>query len=350
MGALFWWAILAVLTAFLVPGTGPIFALPGLLAVLAFGVTLLAGERHGWVAAAWTLAAVVALLVVVPLIQFLGVFSGRAEVLMHLPAIGLFPAPLAVLLALLLLPLWEELFSTRRWLAPALALGASAVILVGVGLSASFTPDRPKTNTVAYVMDESSARWVTFGDYIDGGRASLLDEWTRQFFPGDIEVTTFNPWGAYHFPIANPAYAGEAPRADLPLPEVAVVADGRDASGLRRIELEVTSPAAAIMHYLRVTTPAEIVAATLDGRTLDEINAAGPHDDLAFELYGFAEEPVLLELQVRGEGEVNFFVEDRLLALPALPNTKIAPRSAWMMPSQGFVSDATLLRRSVTLP
>lgn len=350
LGALIWWVILAVLTAFLAPGSSPLFAFPALLALIPLGMSLLGRDRSRWVDLAWTVAAVGALLLVVPVIQFLGIFSGRAEVLMLLPVVGLFPAPLAAMLTLLLLPLWERILGARRWIAPALALSVAAVILMGIGLSATFTPDRPKPNTVVYLMDESGARWITFGSHIDGGRASLIDEWTGHFFPAGTEPTTFNPWGAYHVPIHYPAYQAPAPRADLPLPEITVVADEVDAEGLRRVQFAVTSPSGAIMHYLRTTTQAEIVAATLNGRALDEVNAAGPHDDLAIELFGFSEEAIQLELRIRGEGEVVFWVEDRLYTLPTLAEMEIAPRPAWMMPSQGFVSDSTLLRRSVTLP
>jgi hypothetical protein len=353
VGVLLWWVILGVWSAFSAPGSSPIFTIPALLLLLPLGMTLFdpAGRLPRWsLDVAWAVAGVGALLLITPVIQFLGIFSGRAEVLMQLPVIGIFPAPLAALTALVLLPLWAHFFVGRRWILPALAAGVALVILVGVALSADFNTARPRPNTVVYRMDKNQAAWLTFGDALAQGRAALLDEWTNQFFTDEATETVINPWGAYHVTANYPALQADAPRADLPLPEITVLTDERDADGLRHIRATFASPTGAIMHNLHVQTAGEIHAATLVGRPLDEITADQAHHDLWIDLFGFGEGVVELELRVQGEGEVLLWIEDRLYSLPELAGIEITPRPAWMMPSPSFVSDATLLRSSLTLP
>ncbi|MCF7944914.1 MAG: hypothetical protein K9L75_05210 [Spirochaetia bacterium] len=51
-------------------------------------------------------------------------------------------------------------------------------------MTADFTPDRPKPNMAAYVLDadEDHSYWLTGSVNVGGRRASLQDGWTQQFF------------------------------------------------------------------------------------------------------------------------------------------------------------------------
>lgn len=349
VGALVWWALLAVVTAFTLPGSSPIFAIPALLGLLPPAVAMFqSGQGGRWpYCAALGLAGVGSVLVVAPMIHFLGIFSGRAEVILEQPAIGALPAPFAAMLAGLLLPLLGGLGGRRRWVAPAAWLGLAVVVLVGVGLTARFSEDRPKPNMVAYVQDEDQAHWVTIGGKVGNRRAALLDEWTRQFFPGAVEESVFSPWG---FPLREPtypAYQTPAPASDIPPAQLAVAADAVGADGLRTIRLEIASPAGAPMRMLHVASAAPIEQASVAGEPLDAIaSAAQPAHEFWTQVFGLSHKPLALILAVRGEGAVTITVEERIYALPDLPGITITPRPDWMIPSPTFVTDTSLIRRT----
>ncbi len=353
VGAAAWWALLALLTAWRVPGSGPLFAWPvlaalPLLAVAVFGRRAAPGWAYIAVAA---VAAAGAALIVSPAINFLGIFSGRAELIMGLPVIALLPAPLAAMLAGLLLPVTDEVSGGRRWVAPAALAALAAVILAGVALTADFNLERPKPNMAAYVMDENEAAWYTLGGQVGNQRASLLDEWTEQFFSQGAEETSFSPWGVYYMDSAYPAYRSPAPRADLPAPQFEVISDQRDAAGVRRVQLRVSAGAEAPMRVLRLEAASGLDEVRILGESLAEMtHVDAPAQTLWIEIYGLTGEEIALDLALRGEGGVTLMMEERLFSLPELADMPITPRPDWMMPSPTFVSDMTLARYTFTLP
>lgn len=352
VGALVWWVVFAVVTAFLVPGSGVLFAIPALLGLLPVGIAIL--RRDGYASRAyWLLLAVAAwgsVMILAPAINFLGIFSGRAELLMNLPLIALLPAPLVAMVTLLLLPLGDRLGGGRDWLVPTAALGISAALMLWIGLTAQFTEVRPKPNMVTYTLEDGRASWITLGANVAGQRASLLDEWTEQFFPGERGEVLSTPWGASYMAPTYPAYQGPALPADLPMPTVEVVSDQADADGLRHLVVQISSPGDAPLRTLHVKSAGEIQQAGVLGHRLDQLATQdNPSQELWIEIHGFPGRSIDLALTVRGTGRVELGIEERTYRLPELDGVEIAPRPAWMMPSPTFVTDSTLVRHTVVL-
>lgn len=358
VGALAWWVLLSVLTAWRLPGSAPIFVLPSLLALLPLAWIAWKGEAQtGVVYRVLQLASAMGIvLVVAPALNFLGIFSGRAELIMGLPMIAFLPAPPAGLLAALLLPLWDVLWQVvstpRRWPVPLAMASAAIVILVVVGATATFDESRPKPNMVAYVIEDGQAEWVTAAGNV-GGRGALLDAWTSQFFPNGAQESTFNIWGAYYMgdAYAYPAYAGPAPLADFPAPVLEDVRREVGSNGQSEVQARLVFRQPSPMQILRVDADAGIVALQVNGKAMNEITGMEkPAQSLWVELYGLDTTVVDLTIAVAGEGKVRLWVEERYYSLPTLAEMEIAPRPATMMPSPTFVTDSSLVRTSFEVP
>lgn len=352
-GALVWWILLAVLTAFLLPGVSHFFTVPALLALIPLAVKVRSVDSH-FCHTDFLLLSIAAfgiVLTTAPELNFLGIFSGRGELTTGLPLIALLPALFAGLLAGLLLPISEVITGNRRLLMPMVLGGMALLILVGVAATAGFTSERPKPNMVAYVQEQDQAYWVTLGTDIGGSRAALLDEWTKQFFLQGAQETTFSPAGAYAPDMQFPAYRGPAPYAGFSTMEVQVLSDRVETDGLRHLRLHLLSPMNAPIAVVVVQTEGQMVAAELLGKPLNEIvSEQDPAKQIMFGLHAITGEGLEMNLVIRGEGTVTLNIEEHIYSLPEMPGLTIRPRPDWMLPSPTFVSDATILRHTVTLP
>ncbi len=238
-GALAWFVIFGLLTAIWRPGVSPFFTIPALLALIPLGLWVSA-QRTGMRPLHFLLTGAAAfgiVLITAPVISFLGVFSGRGELLMSLPVIALLPALFTAPVAGLLLPVLDLFKGRGRWNIALALTGAAGLILLSIALTASFTPDRPKPNMVAYVQDKDQSYWTTVGVDVGGSRAGLLDEWTGQFLGDNPEESTFSASGAFASVMSTPAYRAAAPRADLADMDVTVLSDETSADGLRHLKL-----------------------------------------------------------------------------------------------------------------
>ena len=352
VGALVWTVILATWTAFQLPGSSYLFSLSALLVLLIAAVRLFSPSPSGWPSTIVTaLGSAGVVLLMAPAINFLGVFSGRAEVLMGLPVIAMLPAPFVALLVGLLLPALEQIADGWRGLASVSLIGTAALILVGVALTADFTDDRPKPNMVAYVMDADAdqAHWVTGAAAVGEQRGSLLDEWTSQFLGDAPEETFYSPWGA-PMPATVPAYRGPAPALDLAVPSAEVLEDRTDEAGQRHLRLLIASARGAPTMVVQLSTEGVFIDSTIAGKPLGRVSADAPKSRLFATVQAAAGEGVLVELTLRDASSVTVELEDRSYALPEADGMVIEPRPTWMMPSPTFVSDATIVRRTVTIP
>lgn len=352
VGALLWAVILATWSAFQLPGSSYLFSLSALLVLLIAAVRLFSPSPSGWPSTIVTaLGSAGVVLLMAPAINFLGIFSGRAEVLMGLPVIAMLLAPFVALLVGLLLPAWEQISGGRRGLASVSLIGTAALILVGVALTADFTEDRPKPNMIAYVMDADAdqAHWVTGAAAVGDQRGSLLDEWTSQFLGDAPEETFYSPWGA-PMPATVPAYRSPAPAIDLAVPSAEVLEDRTDEAGRRHLRLRIASARNAPTMVAQFSTDGAFVRSTIVGKPLGRVSADAPKSRLFATIQAAAGDGLEVGLTLRDASSVTVELEDRSYSLPEIDGMAIEPRQSWMMPSPTFVSDATIVRRTVTIP
>lgn len=335
-GALLWWVLLLLASAYALPPGSFLYAWPLAFALIGFAFVLASDEggaltAKGVLAVALCAAPGVAL--VAPLVYLFFVMLG-------LDLAGFFVA-LPVLALGLCVPLLRQALGARRWLWPALMALAGLAFVAAALASAGFDARRRKVNNVFYVLDE------------DTGRARFLstdpapDEWTSQFV-GDgargEDLDAVFPWSGQR------ALTAEAPAAALPAPGVAVLEDRTDGRS-RTMRLRLTSPRGASMLLVHTDPSTAVRRALVNNRPLFE----GDADDarrlgLRLSYAAPPREGVELTLELEPTSQLRLVVQDVSYGLPELPGRAYAPRPAHMMPTPSYrASDTTIVRRTVNL-
>lgn len=346
-------AALGLWMALGLPGTSPHLALPA-LAGAALLVMLPRPQIQEPILMRATLAgiaAVVVILLIAPILHFLGIFSGRAELLMGLPLIAALPALPSAFATLLLMPVVDAVQGGRRGRAGGVLVVGAVLVGTLAMLTGGFDAERPKPNMVAYRLDADAGRaeWVSGGAAVLGSRRSILDPWTRSFLGDSPRETLYSPWGAAAEDTV-PAYAADAPVAPVALAEVEVLADEALAGDGRRLQLRVRSPGRAPAAVVALSTPGELVGATVAGRELETLSEAASRSDLTLSVHGGSLEGLELTLELRGETALQVDIEEQHHRLPAVDGVTPRPRPPEMMASPTFVTDAMLVRQRITLP
>ncbi|MEU7996978.1 M28 family peptidase [Micromonospora sp. NPDC049060] len=219
IGGLGWLAVLGVLLAVLVPGGAYLVTLPALAGALAGLVALSVRIDGPWPVVATTLAAAVAVVILLPTVVLLFPALGMA--------MGGVAALVAVLLGLAALPVVDLLHpqaggqrgllavrARRLGALPAAATTLAAVVLAGVGLAVDrFDAAHPAPTHLMYALDAGTgqARWLSHEED--------PQPWTDGYVDGVTEVADFPGLGDAEL------RAGPAQAADLPAPKLEVLAD-----------------------------------------------------------------------------------------------------------------------------
>ncbi|MEW2375732.1 M28 family peptidase [Micromonospora sp. NPDC047812] len=219
IGGLGWLAVLGVLLAVLVPGGAYLVTLPALAGAVAGLVALGVRIDGPWPVVASTLAAAVAVVILLPTVVLLFPALGMA--------MGGVAALVAVLLGLAALPVVDLLHPqaggqrglvavrARRFGAlPAVATALAAVVLAGVGFAVDrFDAAHPAPTHLMYALDAGTgqARWLSHEED--------PQPWTDGYVDGVTEVADFPGLGDAELRV------GPAQAADLPAPKLEVLAD-----------------------------------------------------------------------------------------------------------------------------
>ncbi|RLK13937.1 peptidase M28-like protein [Micromonospora sp. M71_S20] len=219
IGGLGWLAVLGVLLAVLVPGGAYLVTLPALAGAVAGLVALGVRIDGPWPVVASTLAAAVAVVILLPTVVLLFPALGMA--------MGGVAALVAVLLGLAALPVVDLLHpqaggqrglvavrARRLGALPAAATALAAVVLAGVGFAVDrFDAAHPAPTHLMYALDAGTgqARWLSHEED--------PQPWTDGYVDGVTEVADFPGLGDAEL------RAGPAQAADLPAPKLEVLAD-----------------------------------------------------------------------------------------------------------------------------
>jgi hypothetical protein len=260
-GGLAWLALFGVLLAVLVPGGAYLTTLPALAGALAGLVALRTRLDGPWPVVAVTLAGTVAVVLLLPTVVLLFPALGMA--------MGGGAALVAVLLGLAALPVVDLLHpqaAGQRGLValrarrlgglPTLVAALTALVLAGIGLAVDrFDATHPVPTHLMYALDAGTgkARWLSHEDD--------PQPWTGQYVKGRVDVSE-------EFPGLGDGdlRAGSATAANLPAPEVRVLADTRTADQ-RVLRLRVVPQRAVRLLSLHVdTATATVRSATVAGR------------------------------------------------------------------------------------
>jgi hypothetical protein len=325
-GALLLFWIMALVTSILLPGFSYLLTWPLLFSTLALGWVLWRATRGGntlWTEIVLTVGALPGVILYAPSIYVMFHFAMA-------PMIGILAFMVALLLGLLI-PQLDLLTRTRQWRLPAVALAICVAFLIIGSLTARFTPEHPRPNAVAYLLDTDSgkATWFSAG--------TLQDSWTKQFFSTEPEHGTV---GAL-FPIAKrsgfPIMQGEAPSIPLKAPKVDVL-ENQTSGGVRTLQLRASSPRGAPIIMLDVEPYTAVQAVTIDGKRIESRESERSLWSLTY--YAVPTDGFEVILEVDPSQAMNIQISDQTWELvpEVLDNldTPFQPRSEDMMPMPNF--------------
>ena len=260
---MFWWVVLLALTGLYRADIAYLFAWPLAFGLLALGWMLVLGEGG---VASWAgtvilaVAAFVGVLLFTPTVFILFNVVGLAQPGLLVPTVGL-PMLFVALLMGVLLPQLSLLSRVSKWLVAGLAALVCLAFLGAGQLTSGFDAEHPKPNAVSYELnaDTHEAVWKSPSDD--------LDEWTSQFFSGETKPAVYPGWLLPGL-MDLEGVQGPAPSVDLSAPTVKRLTDTTK-DGQRTMRLRVASPRGAPNAAVRVRAPGDILAASIDGKTVD---------------------------------------------------------------------------------
>ncbi|HEV2491503.1 MAG TPA: M20/M25/M40 family metallo-hydrolase [Terriglobia bacterium] len=326
VGALLWWAILALFTTLYVPGGSYLFVWPLAAATAELGCAFArrSPESEAAEALIWTLPAIVVILLFGPLPYLL-------LMLVSTSALPIVIVPVA-LLAGFLVPHLHVMTAHRSWWLPAAALAAALVFIVAGMATSGYDAAHPRSDSLFYALNADTGRavWMTMD--------KSPDAWTSQFLSGKIERANLDVF----LPQETPVLEAAAPVVGLPLPELTAMDDvtlGDD----RLLRLHITSPRPG--SSLWITFPgANVKEASVNGKKIG--GASGDTEALKKGLLYSAVpgDGIILTVEVAATDALAVRVVDISRGLPEIPGASFKPRPDDFMPRQGsFIDSSTLV-------
>jgi hypothetical protein len=346
MGAALVWTMLLWGASLTVPGLSYLMLWPLLFGLLplAWSVFVRDPEALPWARMAVLAVALVPSIILLPgtAYQVVGLLNrldyGNA-IMGGFPLLGiwaLFVAPLLGLAIPQLRFLSAGTGRVGRWAVPLMAtVGALAVFGWGMATS-GFDAEHPRPNSIAYELDADAdtARWVSLDPRID--------EWTAQFFPDDPARGEY----AVDTGVMAPAFVAQAPVVEVAEVTLTELED-TTGEGVRTVTFRLDSPREAAQLETRITADGEIIAATIDGTSLDLTGyALATEGTLQFGYAGVTRDGVEVTLSVGSAAPVRVEVSEITYGLPEVPGMVIEPRTAESMPATGLPPDATMVRKT----
>lgn len=328
-GALVWWLILAAGVSVAMPGGSYLFTLPLLFALVVLAAARFFKNRGpANVQLLTALGAALGVVLWAPMVY---------NIYVALTLNGAWKAAvvLVVLLCGLAAPLVAAPLSSRRWRWPGLlALAGVVCFAVGGFLNAGFDRQRPRMNHLFYALDAGSGQSV----YASADEAP--DAWTAQFFKAGGGRGTLPE----HFP-GNPRayFKSPAPAVALAAPNV-VLSEDRTEGDVRTLGFRVTSGRGAPVVHVYAEPDAEVLAASVNGRTAAGGDGAAPSKNWGVQYHGAPAEGFDVAVRTRAGRPFKLYVVDRSYGLPA----PAAARPEGMIPAPYSTSDTTLVAKSFT--
>jgi hypothetical protein len=352
IGGLLWLAVLGLVLAATMPGGSYLMALPALAGAV-FGIVAVILRGGGWAAAAVTLGAFVAVVILVPtavlLFPALGMSQGGAAALV------------AILFGLAVLPLVDLLFpeaggqrglsalrARRRGFGLPVLTFVVSLALAGTAFAVDpFDAAHPLPTHLMYALDADNggARWISY--------ESPVQHWTSSYVEG-----TRVGVGA-EFPTLGPdakAVVGTAPVASLPAPALTTVSDTTGFDGVRHLRVRVAPRRpvrVAALHVDATTATVSSAVVSAAGSSyavpIGSRPPAGPWA-LGLVFHAVPADGFEVDLALRPAtpgGRVRFRVEDGSDGLSDLPG--FHPRPAGVGVAGSHTSDLVLVAKTYAL-
>ncbi len=230
-------AVLLIALTIALPGGSYILLWP----VLGGALALLAGPRRPVLGAAFCIPALALIL------QF--AYSGFTGLMMQ--SAGISCALLVLTLSLSATPVAAIVGEfPKRWIA---ALGGIVFIALAGGAWANqFDTAHPIENDISYVVDVNAGQswWVS--------RTNATDPWLRQFLGDSPELVR------HWYDQSGTVRRAPAPKIDVDAPVVTVSGE-ETARGQRRIDLKIVSRRSAVVFFIQVLNPGDLIGGSVEG-------------------------------------------------------------------------------------
>ena len=342
MGAIFWWLVLAWLTAIYLPDGSYLFLWP-LLGVLAARCTQgawLASQRQmqsgeesvsGFLLLCQMLGAIPAILLILPVLCLL----------FQTLSIGSFTiiGALTALTVALLRPQFQlarNIFPGHPQALPIL-LALAGMVLLWVGAEVLQPSEaHPLSNSLFYALDADT------GAAVWASNDAKPDTWTKQFLGDHPERSRLPDF----LPVSGETFLNApAPLSPLP-PPTALLESDRVENGVRELRLRLTSPRHAPLLEIAVAPDVRVLNASVEGKTVD--GSRDPNHAWSLLYFDVPESGLTLVLRVSPAAPVPLRVIDRSYGLPAIPDKTYPPRPANMIasPASGWYQDTVLVART----
>jgi hypothetical protein len=321
--ALLPWSLLALASAFWMPGASYVFLWP----------LVFAGVGLAW----WRPPGVALVFLALPVLLFVPpLMHGVEEAL----TLGMVAVPIVLLvlgLGLLALPLARVTEGLGRSL-PVL-LGIAGLGVLGLALQdTGFDAERKKPNSVHYLadLDRDEALWYSLDP--------APDEWTRRYLGDDARLAALPGWAPAQLAGAGGlAWQRETPVLPRPGPD-AVLLEAPPAGEGRRVRLRITAPPGS--HSVVVDFPGatDVSGLRVDGR---EAPPAPGWDSSALQLlyFGMPEEGMELEVTTADPGPLQVRLRANVPGLPSPGDDSAPDRPDDMMPA-GPLGDLARVQRT----
>jgi hypothetical protein len=330
-GAFAAWALLALLSAFWMPGASYLFTWP-----LVIGALVLAWRNLGQPAGGAADVAVLAVAGLLLALMVVPVIDGVTQA-MTLDAVAVPMFLLVLLLGLLTVQCDVLLNALGRRLAAGLAAAGLGLLAVTLA-TAGFDEQRRKPNEVHYLAD------LDVGEAIWYSQDPAPDRWTR-FYLGDEPVRARLPaWAPA--PLARQVrrvWQQEAALVNTPGPRAELLSATEVEDG-RVLRLRITAPRRTHSTVISFPDRAQIIGLGIDGR---EVGAepSWTNSELQLVLFGIPARGMELELKVAGDAPLKVQLRANLLGLPPAADGSVPVRPDHMMPA-GQLGDLTRLQRT----
>ena len=333
---LFLWLVLCVLLAFYLKG-GAYFIIPFFFGMLQL-LILIQRPKYGLLLV--TLLALPAIFILTPLIVTFVV------------ALGLKMLVLAALLSVLLWVLLWPVFScyTKNQLLGFLSFITFMVFLLLAHFKSDFSTERPKPNSLVYLMDEEAqtASWNTYDE--------MPDEWTAPYFPDSLTVaekqTNFSSKYGTGFTKTAPAPAIMLPSPYIKVEKAAAISPEEDAyrvliapnRSINRIELFTNRDTGFKSFSVNGKTAPDLQPGRSDLHIFKH-----RWSDRSLTYYPVNRDTLRLEMSIEKGVHPEITLYESAYDLLENAQLKVPPRKETMIPRPFVLNDATVIKDTFVL-
>ena len=338
IGTLSLLCICMVVSSIAFPETSFIFTWPLLFSILATGYWFLSMNEDNesfsiYQIAGFLIAALTGIVLLVPAV-FIS-FKGLDTELSFISMVWI------VILLGLFIPLLYIIVKPYKWWLPIMA-GLLALGSLTFALIDDFDKTMPQHSTAFYILnhDTGEAYW---GGGIPGSNAKL-DDWTAQFFSGDVQRRLIP--GS---PFNQPFFLTTAPVISLPPPSAEMISESISGD-IRTIQLHLSSPRNAPSMVAYVEPELDIISVEVDGifsEPLSNVKESGQ----PFLLFRYVDPPregFDVVVKVRVENPFGFILIDSTYGLPDVLSLSVKPMPDHIIPYPYGLSNRTIVMKPFT--